>query len=91
MKIKVRIPLSLCIYTGNKTEFECIGSTVEDLLDDLDCQFPAIREVLYDEEGKIKSTFSFLVNGKIVKLLKGGKIALKEGDEFLIMQLVAGG
>jgi len=91
MKIKVRVSLSLHRFTGNKTEFECQGSTVEGILEDMRYQFPAIREILYDDEGKIRSSFSLLINGRIVKLLKNKETALKEGDEFLIMQLVAGG
>lgn len=91
MNIKVRVPLSLHKLTGNKTEFECQGDTVEELLTNLNSQYPGIREILYDEEGRIRPSFSLFVNGRIIKLLKKEKIPLKDGDEILIMQLIAGG
>lgn len=91
MNIKVRVPLSLHKLTGNKTEFECQGDTIEELLTNLNSQYPGIREILYDEEGRIRPSFSLFVNGRIIKLLKKEKIPLKDGDEILIMQLIAGG
>ena len=91
MTIKVKVPLSLHKLTRNKTEFECQGDTVEELLANLNSQYHGIKEMLYDEEGRIKPSFSLFVNGKIVKIIKKEKILLKDGDEILIMQLIAGG
>jgi molybdopterin synthase sulfur carrier subunit len=91
MNIKVRVPLSLHKFTGNKTDFECQGETVEKLLTNMNCQYPGIKEILYDEEGSLRPPFSVFVNGKSVRFLKNEEILLKDGDEILIMQLVAGG
>jgi len=91
MNTKVRVPLSLHKLTGNKTEFECQGDTVEELLANLNSQYPGLREIIFDEEGRINNSFSLFVNGRIVRLLKNEKILLKDRDEILIMQLVAGG
>jgi molybdopterin synthase sulfur carrier subunit len=91
MKIKVRIPLSFHKLTGNKTEFECQGNTVEELLNNMENQYPGIREILWDKEGQINSSLSLFLNGSIVRFCKSESILLKEGDEILIMQLVAGG
>lgn len=91
MNIKVRVPLSLHKLTGNKTEFECQGDTIEELLTNLNSQYPGIREILYDEEGKIRPSYSLFANGRIVRFSENKKISLKDGDELLIMQLVAGG
>jgi len=91
MNINVRVPLSLQNITGNKTEFECQGDTLEELLSNLKNLFPEIKEVLFDKEGKIRSSFCLIVNGKNVKLFNKEIIPLNIGDEVLIMQLVAGG
>jgi sulfur-carrier protein len=91
MNIKVRVPLSLHKLTGNKTEFECQGDTVEELLVNLNNQYHGIREILWDEEGRINNSFSLFVNGRSVRFIKNEKIRLKERDEILIMQLLAGG
>ena len=91
MNIKVRVPLSLHKFTGNKTDFECQGETVEKILIDLNNQYPGIKEILFDEEGRITHSFSLFVNGRLVRFSKNEKILLKDGDEIFIMQLVAGG
>jgi len=91
MNTKVRVPLSLHKLTGNKTEFECQGDTVEELLANLNSQYPGIKEILFDEEGRITHSFSLFVNGRLVRFSKNEKILLKDGDEIFIMQLVAGG
>lgn len=91
MNIKVRVPLSFQRFTRDKAEFECHGDTVEELLSNLVNQYHGIKEMLYDEEGMIRPALCLFVNGKIVRLTKKEKISLKEGDEILIMQLIAGG
>ena len=90
MKIKVRVPLSLHRFTGNQTEFECRGRNVGELLNDMIFRFPEIKDQIFDDDGRIRSSFSFVLNGKLIK--RGNyDIALNDEDEFLIMQLVAGG
>ena len=91
MNIKVRVPLSFEKFTGNKTEFECHGDTVEELLANLNSHYLGVKEMLFDEEGRIRTSFSLFLNGKIVRIIKEEKILLNEGDEILIMQLIAGG
>ena len=91
MNIKVRVPLSFQRFTGNKAEFECHGDTVEELMANLNNQYHGIKEMLYDEEGRIRPSFSLFVNGKMVRMVKKERISLKDGDEILIMQLIAGG
>jgi sulfur-carrier protein len=91
MNLKVRVPLSFQRFTGNKTEFESHGDTVEELLANITNQYHGIQEMLYDKEGRISTALSFFVNGKIIRLTEKEKKTLKEGDEILIMQLIAGG
>jgi sulfur-carrier protein len=91
MNIKVRIPLSFQRFTGNKAELECHGDTVEEIMAYLNSQYNGIKEMLYDEEGMIGPSFSLFVNGKIVRMIEKERISLRDGDEILIMQLIAGG
>jgi len=91
MNVKVKVPLSFHRFTRNKTEFECHGDTVEELLANLDSQYHGIKGMLYDKEDRLRPSFSLFVNGKTVRIIKNEKILLKEGDEILIMQLIAGG
>ena len=88
MLIKVRVPLNK--LTGDKTEFECPGNTVEELLANMDIRYPEIKECIWDVEGRIKHPFSLFLNGRNVKFLKKEAISLKYGDEILLMQLIPG-
>jgi sulfur-carrier protein len=91
MNIKVRVPLSFQRFTGNNSEFEAHGDSVEELLANITNQYHGIHEMLYDEKGRISSALSLFLNGKIIRLTEKRKKYLKEGDEILIMQLIAGG
>lgn len=91
MEIKIRVPLSLHKLTDNKTELECEGDTVEELLYNMNNHYPGIGVILWNEEGLINHPFSLFLNGRTIKSIKKEKILLKEGDEILILQLVAGG
>ena len=63
---------------------------MEELLNDIVFRFPEIKGQFFDNEGGIRSSFSILVNGQLVK--RGDyNISLKEGDELSIIQLIAGG
>lgn len=91
MKIKVKIPLTLYKLTGGTTEFESHGDTVGELLTNLKNQFPDIKETLYDTDGKIRPYYSFFINGRLIKFYENESLPLNDGDEFFIMQIVAGG
>jgi sulfur-carrier protein len=91
MNVKVRVPLSFQRFTRDKAEFECHGVTLEELLANLVNQYHGIKEMLYDDEGSIRPSLRLFVNGKIVRIIKKEELLLKNGDEIVIMQLIAGG
>ena len=70
MNTKVRVPLSLHKLTGNKTEFECQGDTIKELLYNMDKHYPGIREILWNEEGMINHPFSLFLNDSNMSIIR---------------------
>ena len=91
MSIKVRIPTPLQKMTQNKAELELNGSNIRELIDDLERNFPGIKERICDEKGKIRRFINIYVNEEDVRFLQQDKTALKDGDEVSIIPAIAGG
>lgn len=50
MAVKVRIPTPLLSLTGGKKEVEAEGTTLKELIEDLERRYPGLKERLCDEE-----------------------------------------
>jgi len=91
MAIKVRIPTPLQKVTQNKSEVEASGSTVSEVLANLDSLFAGLKDRLYDEKGELRRFINFYVNEEDIRFLDGDKTKLKDGDEISIVPAIAGG
>jgi molybdopterin converting factor small subunit len=87
-EVNVRIPEPLRSYTGREKLVTADGTTLAELLDDLDRQFPGIRFRMVDEQHKIRKHMKVFVNEDAVRDLATG---LKPSDEITIMQALSGG
>ena len=86
--MKVHIPSPLLSYTDQKNDVEAYGSTVADILEDLNRQFPGIRFRMIDEQDSIRPHMKIFVNGEQVW---GLDTALNSSDEVYILQALSGG
>jgi molybdopterin synthase sulfur carrier subunit len=91
MAVKVRIPTPLQQLTGSRAEVEGAGSTLRELIDDLERQFPGIRERICDGEGKLRRFVNVFVNQEDVRFKEGEGTKIKDGDEVSIVPAIAGG
>ena len=91
MSIKVRIPTPLQKLTGNQSEVSAKGSSLKEILTDMERQFPGIKERLYDEKGSLRRFINFYVNNEDVRFLEGESTPVKEGDEVSVVPAIAGG
>jgi len=91
MSIKVRIPTPLQNMTQNKAEVESSGTNIKEVIDDLERNFPGIKERICDEKGKIRRFINVYVNEEDVRFLKQDQTSLKDGDEVSIIPAIAGG
>ncbi|NOX97216.1 MAG: MoaD/ThiS family protein [Nitrospirae bacterium] len=91
MPIKVKIPTPLQKLTKNQAEVESEGKTVQELIDDLEKNYPGIKERICDEKGKVRRFINIYVNEEDVRFLKGDDTPVKDGDEISIIPAIAGG
>jgi molybdopterin converting factor small subunit len=85
--VKVLIPSPLLSYT-KRSEVEATGSTMAELLADLDRQFPGLRFRVVDEQDRMRAHVRFFVNGKQTFDLA---LPLAAGDRVHIVQALSGG
>jgi sulfur-carrier protein len=86
--MKVRIPSPLRSYTEQKAWVEGDGGTVDELLRDLDRQFPGMRFRVVDEQGRLRTHMKIWINQDAVRDLS---TSVAPSDEITIMQALSGG
>ena len=90
METIVRIPTPLRTLTGGADEVTASGSTVREVLDDLEAKHPGMRERLLDDKG-VRRFVNIYVGEEDIRFLDGLKTALKAGDQISIVPAIAGG
>ena len=86
--MKVSLPTPLLSYTDRRREVEAEGSTIEELLLDLDRRYPGIRFRMIDEQNGIRPHIRIFVNGEQVRRIGA---PLRASDEVQILQALSGG
>ena len=85
--MRILIPSPLRSYTKER-EVEASGSTLAEVLVDLDRQYPGIRFRMVDEQDRMRPHVRFFVNGEQSFDLNH---ALRADDEVQIVQALSGG
>ena len=87
----VRIPTPLRRLTNEKDEVNSVAKTVSELLDDLDNQFPGIKNKVCESDGSIRKFINIYINDEDIRFLDGPKSEIKEEDTVSIIPAIAGG
>ena len=87
-EMTVLIPTQLRSYTGRLAQVTANGSTLAELLADLDRRYPGIRFRMVDEQDRIRQHIRIFVNREQVRDLG---TALTAGDEIQILGALSGG
>lgn len=90
MAIEVRIPTILRTYTDGEKSVEGAGSTLDELLSDLDTRHAGLRDRVVDG-GELRRFVNVYLNDEDVRFLKGIATELSDGDSVTILPAVAGG
>ena len=91
MPITVRMPTPLQKLTGNQAEVTGSGATIDELISDLEKQYPGIKDRLCDSDGKLRRFVNLYLNEEDIRFLQQEATPLKEGDEVSIIPAIAGG
>jgi molybdopterin synthase sulfur carrier subunit len=90
MSVEVRIPTILRPYTGGEKLVVANGSTIQDVITDLDANYAGIAERLVDESG-LRRFINVYLNDEDVRFIDGLRSAVDDGDSITILPAVAGG
>lgn len=91
MAVTVRIPTPLRRLTQNQPEIEAEGDTIENLIENLEANYPGIKERICDESGNIRRFVNIYLNDEDIRFLDGNATPVKDGDEISIIPAIAGG
>ncbi|UPK76279.1 MoaD/ThiS family protein [Nocardioidaceae bacterium SCSIO 66511] len=90
MAIEVRVPTILRTYTDGQKVVSGNGSTLTELIDDVESNHSGIKERLIEGE-KLRRFVNVYVNDEDVRFSGGLDSELSDGDVVVILPAVAGG
>ncbi len=90
MSVTKNIHPVLHSFTGGQDIVPVEGSTVGQCLEQLVARFPAIKERLFDRDGKLLSHVDLYLNGESAYPEELAR-PVKDGDELHIVLMISGG
>jgi sulfur-carrier protein len=90
MAIEVRIPTILRTYTDGAKQVEGTGSTLAELISDLEARHAGLQARLVDG-GALRRFVNVYLNDEDVRFLSGLDTPVKDGDTVTVLPAVAGG
>ena len=84
----VHVPSPLFSYTGSRADVTATGATLNEILLDLDRQFPGFRFRVIDEQDRIRPTILFYIGGQVTRNLLQ---FVGAADEVHIIAALSGG
>ncbi len=91
MPITVKIPTPLRNLTAGAKEVTVQGSTVGEIIAELERLHPGIKDRLCDETGEVRRFVNVYVGGEDIRFLDGLATQVREGGDVSIVPAVAGG
>lgn len=86
--VQVNLPTPLTMYTDGRRDITASGYSLNDLLHDLDRQYPGMRFRMIDELGRGRAHMKFFINGVQHRDLD---VLLHDGDRLMIVAAISGG
>ena len=91
MAVTVRIPTPLRSLTRDEETVQAEGATIAELIEDLQTNFPGMKERLCDENGELRRFVNLYLNDEDIRFKDGKATAVTDGDEISIIPAIAGG
>jgi molybdopterin synthase sulfur carrier subunit len=91
MTVHVRIPTILRTYTEGASEVTAEGTTLSEVLDDLEARHAGIKARVLDDAGQLRRFVNVYVGNDDVRFLDGLGSGTPDGTQISIIPAVAGG
>lgn len=87
----VFVPTPLRRFTAGASKVEASGSTVGELIEQLESTYPGISEKLLDDDGNVKRFINVFRNDDEIRTLDGLATTVGDSDKISIVPAMAGG
>jgi molybdopterin synthase sulfur carrier subunit len=87
----VKIPTPLRKVTNGVANVNAEGGNVREMIEDLERQFPGMRERLCDDDGSLRRFVNVFVGDEDIRFMQGLDTMLEDGAQVSIVPAVAGG
>jgi MoaD family protein len=91
VSVEVKIPTILRQHTAGEARVQGDGSTLRDVLGDVESRHPGLLRRIVTEEGGLHRFVNVYVNDEDVRYLGALETEVKDGDVVSILPAVAGG
>ena len=91
MTATVRIPTILRTYTEGASEVTADGTTLAEVLDDLDSNYAGIKGRILDDQGELRRFVNVYVGNDDVRFLENLATPTPDGTQISVIPAVAGG
>ena len=91
MAVQVKLPTILRKFANDQPRVEADGSTLRELLKDLESRYPGITKNVVSEDGALHRFINVYVNDEDVRYLGSLETEVSDGDTVSILPAVAGG
>ena len=91
MAVTVRIPTTMRPISGGIAQVSVEGSTLAEVLANLEAAHPGFRDRLFDEAGALRKFVNVFVADDDVRYLEGVDTVVPDGETVSIIPAVAGG
>lgn len=91
MPATLYVPTPLRKLTNGKSKVEIAATSIVELIERAEAQYPGFRERVLDADGEIKRFINVFVNGVDIRTLQGKATRVKDGDEVSVIPAMAGG
>ena len=90
MSVKVTLHQYFRDIAGGEEVVNGEGTNIRELIDNLEAQYPGIKEHLVDKRGRLQGFVELFVNTEVV-YPESTSMPIKDGDSIEILTIVAGG
>lgn len=91
MSVSVRVPTILRTYTDGQSEVSAEGTTLAEVLDDLEASYAGIRGRILDDDGRLRRFVNVYVGNEDVRFLDDLATPTPDGVQVSVIPAVAGG
>lgn len=91
MSISVYISATLRGFVNRNAKVEIEGNNVQDILKNLQDEYPELKKALFEEDGNVRPFVSVYLNDENVTDKEKLKTSVNEGDQVLLLPAIAGG